>query len=302
MRGELWGRKGRWLLMSLALLLVAQLMLPGLTEVAAASAAEEVARVAQSLVGKPYRYGAASPEQGFDSSGLVWYVYQQAGITLNRTVASQAKQGEFVKKSQLQTGDLVFFGTSTSKPQLVGIYIGQGQFVAADTKGVAVKNLSDKLYTQYYLGAKRVLTTASTPAPAAPEEKSEQPAQTSLADQIIAFGLKYLGTPYQFGARSGQTSTFDCSSFTQYVYGMHGIQLPRNSRQQSQVGKRISVNELQKGDLLFFSLSGTGRIDHVAIYMGDNQLLHAITKGVSVSKINSYWEKGFVQARRVIGQ
>lgn len=125
----------------------------------------------------------------------------------------------------------------------------------------------------------------------------------SLADRVINEGLKYRGTPYKFGAKSGQTKTFDCSSFTQYVYGKVGVKLPRNSRQQSQVGKTVSSSNLKKGDLLFFKTGNRkdGKIDHVAIYMGNNQILHSIPSGgVQVSKFSSFWKKTYVGAKRVL--
>jgi len=139
-----------------------------------------------------------------------------------------------------------------------------------------------------------LLFTAAVPAAEAATSRSV------LADRIVQTGLKYLGTPYYFGARSGDTRRFDCSSFTQYVYYVNGIQLPRTSRQQAQVGKYVSGSQLQKGDLVFFSTKRNGRIDHVAIYIGSDRLLHALPKsGVTVTKVNSYWEKTYVGARRV---
>lgn len=132
---------------------------------------------------------------------------------------------------------------------------------------------------------------------------SQAPKKAELADQIIKAGLKYKGTPYKFGARSGQTRTFDCSSFTQYVFGLADVKLPRDSRQQSRVGKTISKSNLQKGDLLFFKTGNRadGKIDHVAIYMGDGKVLHSIPNGgVQVAKVNSYWERTFVGAKRVL--
>lgn len=124
------------------------------------------------------------------------------------------------------------------------------------------------------------------------------------ADQIIATAMKYLGTPYLYGASSGQTSTFDCSSFTQYVYNQHGIQLPRNSRQQSQVGQTIqSKSDLQKGDLIFFKTGNRsdGAIDHVAIYMGDGKIIHAIPNGgVQIDQLSGFWLNTAVYAKRVL--
>lgn len=131
---------------------------------------------------------------------------------------------------------------------------------------------------------------------------SEQ--QNALADKIIATGEKYLGTPYEFGARSGQTSTFDCSSFVQHVYKENGIDLPRNSRQQSKVGTTVSKSELQKGDLLFFEVRShhQGQIGHVGIYAGNNKILHTWGPGgVRYDDLSDGWLKeGYVTAKRVI--
>ncbi|WP_246333867.1 C40 family peptidase [Thermoactinomyces mirandus] len=139
----------------------------------------------------------------------------------------------------------------------------------------------------------------------AKETKQEQSneLQAALADKIIATGEKYLGTPYEFGAKSGQTNTFDCSSFVQHVYKENGIDLPRNSRQQSQVGQTVSKSEIQKGDLLFFELrSNPGRIGHVGIYAGNNKILHTWGPGgVRYDDLSDGWLKeGFVKAKRVI--
>lgn len=131
----------------------------------------------------------------------------------------------------------------------------------------------------------------------------EEQSNVSLADKIIQTGEKYLGTPYQYGAKSGQTRTFDCSSFTQYVYKQHGISLPRNSRQQAQVGTTIPRSQIKKGDLLFFTTSkSNGQIGHVAIYAGNNRVLHTWGPGgVRYDSLSTGWlNKGYVTAKRVI--
>ena len=129
-----------------------------------------------------------------------------------------------------------------------------------------------------------------------------------LADKIISTGLQYLGTPYVFNAPSYQTDIFDCSSFTQYIFGINGISLPRSSRQQVKAGRSISFNQIQKGDLLFFTTKtrknrkGLSKIGHVGIYIGNGQILHTYRQGkkVRISKLNSYWETAFVAAKRVL--
>ncbi|MHA6529545.1 C40 family peptidase [Paenibacillus sp. BAC0078] len=121
---------------------------------------------------------------------------------------------------------------------------------------------------------------------------------TSIADQIISTGLKYQGVPYQFGAKSGRTDVFDCSSFTQFVFKQSGISLPRSSRQQSTVGTFVPRDQLQPGDLVFFY----SPIHHVAIYMGDGKLLHTFGKGgVTVTSLNTgWWNSHYATARRVL--
>jgi len=124
----------------------------------------------------------------------------------------------------------------------------------------------------------------------------------SKADAILRTGNKYLGTPYEFGAKYGQTRTFDCSSFVKYVYAQNGIDLPRTSRQQAKVGKTVTLGQLRKGDLVFFKSAGSSskRITHVAIYAGDNKLLHTYGKGgVKYTEFSSYWKSRFVTAKRV---
>jgi cell wall-associated NlpC family hydrolase len=132
---------------------------------------------------------------------------------------------------------------------------------------------------------------------------STDQSSNALADKIIATGEKYLGTPYQYGAASGQTRTFDCSSFTQYVFKQNGISLLRSSRQQYTQGTSVARSQLKKGDLLFFTTSHSGgKIAHVGIYAGNNQILHTWgSKGVQYESLDRAWLKqGYVGAKRVI--
>lgn len=123
------------------------------------------------------------------------------------------------------------------------------------------------------------------------------------ASRIIATGKKYIGVPYRFGARSGITSAFDCSSFTQYVYKRHGIYLPRSSRDQAKAGRYVSRSNVRAGDLIFSDTNRDGKINHVSIYIGNGRLLHTykVGVGVTISRFSgSAWDKTYVTARRVI--
>lgn len=90
------------------------------------------------LVGTPYRYGGNTPDGGFDCSGLIGYVYlNSVGQSPPRTVARMSAFGHPVDMSQLRTGDLVLFGSST--PSHAGIYVGGGRFVHAPSTGGEVR-------------------------------------------------------------------------------------------------------------------------------------------------------------------
>ncbi len=129
-----------------------------------------------------------------------------------------------------------------------------------------------------------------------------------LVEKVINTGLKQIGKPYVYNAPSLQTNSFDCSSFIQYIFWSNRIILPRNSRQQFQVGKPITIYKLKKGDLLFFTTKsrkakrGINKIGHVAVYIGDGKILHTYRKGkkVMVTTLNNYWYSVFIGARRVI--
>lgn len=127
-------------------------------------------------------------------------------------------------------------------------------------------------------------------------------AATPKSEKLLAFGKKYLGVPYRLGAPSGSTSYFDCSSFTQYVFKKNGVSLPRTSKEQYNKGKKVHRSSLSKGDLVFFTGSSGKGIGHVAIYAGNNKILHTYGKtGVTVSSLStSYWNNHYVTARRVL--
>ena len=120
---------------------------------------QDVARllnIALRFGGVPYVWGGATPV-GFDCSGFVQYVFGQIGVNLPRTADVQYELGRKVMKADLQPGDLVFFETYEPGASHDGIYVGDDQFVAANSgTGVAVAALSDPYWSSRYLGARRL--------------------------------------------------------------------------------------------------------------------------------------------------
>ena len=97
----------------------------------------QIAQYAVQFVGCPYSWGGKSPA-GFDCSGLVYYVYEQFGITLNRVAQEQAQNGVHVDPSELQPGDVLCFYSGSSYIGHAGIYIGNGMFVHAQNSATGV--------------------------------------------------------------------------------------------------------------------------------------------------------------------
>ena len=109
-------------------------------------------------VGRPYRYGGTTPE-GFDCSGLVQYVYREAGVSLPRTTVEQLENGRRVKLSELEPGDLLFYRFSRRPVDHVAIYLGDGQAVHAPANGraVIVAGIDLPHWKKHFVDAVRVL-------------------------------------------------------------------------------------------------------------------------------------------------
>lgn len=127
-------------------------------------------------------------------------------------------------------------------------------------------------------------------------------------NKLIETANRYMGIKYLFGAAPyPQSGKFDCSTFSQYVFGKYGVKLPRTARAQARQGEPVSRKMLRKGDLMFFYVPGRFKsnktVGHVGIYMGNNKMIHsspAPDNGVQISNINNaYWKKTFLHAKRV---
>jgi cell wall-associated NlpC family hydrolase len=119
-------------------------------------------------------------------------------------------------------------------------------------------------------------------------------------EKVLLEVIKFLDTPYKYGGSTQKG--IDCSAFTLQVFQSSlSVDLPRSVREQNAVGEKISKEELQFGDLVFFNTRRTSNPGHVGIYLGENQFVHASRSlGVTVSSLeDAYYKKRFVGARRV---
>jgi cell wall-associated NlpC family hydrolase len=129
--------------------------------------AQEVLLNALSLTGVKYKYGGNSPDTGFDCSGFVRYVFQQAAnVTLPHGARAISQLGQAVTIDQLQPGDLVFFNTLKTAFSHVGIYVGDGRFIHAPSNGggIHVVDMNDSYWAKRFNGARRLPVSAQAPA------------------------------------------------------------------------------------------------------------------------------------------
>ncbi len=134
-------------------------------------------------------------------------------------------------------------------------------------------------------------------------------AEVSVGDRVVRVDGRdvvrraeaFLGTPYRFGGASERG--MDCSGLVVRVYEAFGIALPRRSRDQARFGAPVPRDGLRPGDLVFFRAGGGRAVDHVGIYAGGGQFIHASTRSrrVRYDRLdNRYFRNRFVTARRIL--
>ena len=125
------------------------------------------------------------------------------------------------------------------------------------------------------------------------EEAMNNDSDETTGEAVVAYAKKFVGNPYRYGGTS-LTNGADCSGFTQSVYKKFGVNLPRTSAAQRKAGKKVSsLKSAKAGDLICY-------YGHVAIYMGDNKIVHASSKktGIKISYNASY--RAIASIRRVL--
>ncbi|MBH3384750.1 C40 family peptidase [Pseudomonas juntendi] len=123
------------------------------------------------------------------------------------------------------------------------------------------------------------------------------------SSDVLSRAVNVLGTPYVWGGSSPKKG-FDCSGLVKYAFNdVANVDLPRTSNAMAQGhGVKVAKGELKPGDLIFFNIKSR-RVNHVAIYLGNDRFIHAPRRGKRVSIDNlskPYWQKHYVVAKRVL--
>jgi len=155
--------------------------------------------------------------------------------------------------------------------------------------------------------ASRGATPRPFPGAPSPPATRSQPSPTvtpetlPIASELVATALALRGTQYRNGG-SEPSRGFDCSGFVQWVFAQHGAALPRETREQYEVGEKVDDDEVRAGDLVFFETVSKGP-SHVGIALGGGDFVHAPSSR-GVVRIESYtrteyWAERWLSARRI---
>ncbi|MBP7775840.1 MAG: C40 family peptidase [Acidobacteria bacterium] len=154
------------------------------------------------------------------------------------------------------------------------------------------------------LAASACASGSGVPRPGVPGSASSrarggEAEATARGHRIVAAALNLRGVQYRNGGTD--PAGFDCSGLVAYVFGQQGLTMPRQTSAQFAVGARIRKDQIQAGDLIFFSTVAPGA-SHVGIAVDDDEFVHAPSSGgvVRVERLAlPYWQRRFIGARRV---
>ena len=138
-----------------------------------------------------------------------------------------------------------------------------------------------------------------SPAPSAPYAPLAPSGVPANGYALSGTALSLRGAPYRDGGID--PTGFDCSGFVRYVYEQHGVEMPRQVRDQFRIGKSVDRDRLEPGDLVFFSTVAPGA-SHVGIVIGGDQFVHAPSERGVVrveSLASEYWARRYIGAKRV---
>lgn len=271
-------------------------------QLAVNSKADAIIATAKSLIGKA-TYGepiSTTYPYKFRCASFMNFIFAQNGADLATSDENNMiQQGYSVPRDQLQKGDLVFFDstpTDSDPTNHVGLYIGDNKIIhmANSTLNVTISDLnSTSYYRNSYVGARRVLPSLLSAAPA------------TKGDKIVstAFALKDKVT---ISSTTNNTTslTFTNGGLVNYIFMKNGITLGTTSiKEQIKLGQSVSYGNLKKGDLVFFSNTAGSTIPGmVAIYAGDHRLILATPTNGVYTRVDllDWYKQHYITARRVL--
>ncbi|UJL47173.1 C40 family peptidase [Virgibacillus sp. NKC19-16] len=233
----------------------------------------DVVYEAYQLLGTEYTPGGSAPDEGFDTGGFVQYVYNQAWqYDLPRYGRKQWEEGTEISRDEVEPGDIFFFQGTSIIPT---IYIGNNQMIAVTaSSGVTVIDLTTSDYwPPRYMGARTYDTEV---------RESEE---VQLAEQYV-------------GESFDETS----AEFIKRIYAeASGTDLPSNVEELREYGDQLHVEELQQGDLMFFSdLKGGTASVMAGIYAGDGAFITVIDGEIVSQTINDEpWINRLIEGRTI---
>ena len=129
----------------------------------------------------------------------------------------------------------------------------------------------------------------------AANSENEVPYNEIISNQVVNYALKFVGGPYVYGGNSLTNGT-DCSGFTKLVFANYGVYLPRSAPEQAYAGVHVDLGDIKPGDIIVSGYDGV--VCHVALYIGDGKLVHALNSNVGIV-VTSMYIMPIIDVRRV---
>jgi len=167
--------------------------------------------------------------------------------------------------------------------------------VVVENTEVQEENTSTQKIEKTYASSNETTVTEKVEEVVEQAPTAPQP-NTDVATSLVNYAKQFVGNPYRSGGADLNTGV-DCSGFTMKIYEQFGYNLPHSSKGQSSYGSYVSLDQLAVGDLIFYGYSGS--ISHVAIYIGNGQIVHAATSGSGIV-IAGYQIMPIITARRIL--
>jgi cell wall-associated NlpC family hydrolase len=227
---------------------------------------------------------------------------------VSHTAQRPAKSLNPVKNYSVRAGDSLYriaknFGTTPAALQtanrLKGTKIKVGQILKLPVSRTAVAKSTTPRAIESTVPSNETYISAA-PKSSVDNIQAADSYSSSTRLRLVQAGFELIGVRYKFGGTGN--GSFDCSGLVKNLFSKFNIDLPRSSKEQYKQGEAVSRDDLEVGDLVFFS-SGGSQPTHVGIYLGDDKFLHAARKArkVVISDLSKLWyTMRYIGARRVM--